>query len=167
MTAVIEYPETKEHPAFQANLRVNFISGEGERSSTKIIGSEGVIDLDDDQGFTIHKSKMPVAPGIGGWDSLETFPEAMQKNLLSNYNAKYSAVDQQAVSIPGVTYHSPDGYNSSNDHFANFMDAIRTGKPVVEDAVFGFRAAAPALACNESYFNNKVIHWDAENMKVV
>jgi len=167
MTAVIEYPATKEHPAFQANLRVNFISGEGERSATKIIGSEGVINLDDDQGFTIYKSKMPVAPGIGGWDSLYTYPEAMQKKLLDDYNKKYSAADKLAPSLAPVTYHSPQGYNSSNDHFANFMDAIRTGKPVVEDAVFGFRAAAPALACNDSYFHNKVIHWDAEHMKVM
>lgn len=167
MSAVIEYPATKEHPAFQVNLRVNFISGEGERSSTKIIGSEGVIDLQDDQGFTIHKSKMPAAPGIGGWDSLDTFPEAMQKQLMADYNAKYTAADQRAPSLQDVTYHSPEGYNSSNDHFANFMDSIRTGKPVVEDAVFGFRAAAPALACNESYFHNKVIHWDAEKMMVV
>ncbi len=167
MTAVIEYPATKEHPPFQANLRVNFISGEGERSATKIIGSEGVINLDDDQGFTIYKSKMPLAPGIGGWDSLYTYPEAMQKKLLDEYNKKYSAADKQAPSLAPVTYHSPQGYNSSNDHFANFMDAIRTGKPVVEDAVFGFRAAAPALACNDSYFHNKVIHWDAEHMKVV
>ena len=167
MTAVIEYPATKEHPAFQANLRVNFISGEGERSATKIIGSEGVINLDDDQGFTIFKSKMPVAPGIGGWDSLYTYPEAMQKNLLDEYNKKYSAADKRAPNLAPLTYHSPQGYNSSNDHFANFMDAIRTGKPVVEDAVFGFRAAAPALACNDSYFHNKVIHWDAKNMKVV
>jgi hypothetical protein len=44
---------------------------------------------------------------------------------------------------------------------------MRTGKPVVENAEFGFRAAAPALACNESYFQNKVIHWDPVNMKLV
>ncbi|MDB5139767.1 MAG: oxidoreductase [Mucilaginibacter sp.] len=167
MSAVIEYPESKEHPAFQVTLRVNFISGEGERSSTKIIGSEGVLFMDDDQGFTISKNKMPVAPGIGGWDSLSTFPEAMQKKLMDNYNTKYSAADRQSPSLPGVTYHSPEGYNSSNDHFANFMDAIRTGKPVVEDAIFGFRAAAPCLACNDSYFQNKVIHWDPVNMKLV
>jgi len=167
MSAVIEYPNTKEHPAFQVALRVNFISGEGERSSTKIIGSEGVIDLDDDQGFTIHKNKMAVAPGIGGWDSLGTFTEAMQKQLLDNYNAKYSAADKQRPVLPGVTYQSPAGYNSSNDHFANFMDSIRNGKPVVEDAIFGFRAAAPCLACNDSYFQNKVIHWDPENMRLI
>jgi hypothetical protein len=37
---------------------------------------------------------------------------------------------------------------------------------VVEDAAFGFRAAAPALACNESYFQKKIIQWDPVNMKL-
>ena len=45
------------------------------------------------------------------------------------------------------------------DHFTNFFDAVRTSKPVVEDAVFGFRAAAPALACNESYFTKKIVKY--------
>ncbi len=168
MSAVINYPQTKEHPAFQATLRVNFISGEGEKTTTKIIGSEGVIELyGEGDGFTINKHKLSVAPGIGGWDSLYTYPEAMQKALMDDYNKKYSAADQQTPVIPSVNYAAPQGYNASNDHFANFMDSIRTGKPVVENAVFGFRAAAPALSCNDSYFENKVINWDAENMKVV
>jgi predicted dehydrogenase len=168
MSAVIDYPETPEHAPFQATLRVNFISGEGDRTSTKIIGSEGVIDLfGEGDGFTIHKNKVTVAPGIGGWDSLTTYPEAMQKTLLANYNSKYSAADQQRQKFDPITYSAPQGYNASNDHFANFMDSIRTGKPVVENATFGFRAAAPALSCNESLFQNKVIHWDAENMKLV
>jgi predicted dehydrogenase len=168
MSAVIEYPETKEHPAFQAILRVNFISGEGERTSTKIIGSEGVIDLSNEgDGFTIHNNKLSVAPGIGGWDSFNTYTAAMQKSLMDEYNKKYSAADQQRPNLPGTTYHAPDGYSANIDHFNNFLDGIRLGKPIVEDAIFGFRAAAPALACNESYFQNKVIHWDANKMMLI
>jgi len=167
MNAVIQYPHSKEHPAFEVSLRVNFISGDGEHSSTRVTGSEGVMDLSDEDGFTIRKSKMSVAPGIGGWDSLFTFPEAMQKSLLEAYNKKYSEADKQSPSIPNVTYAVPQGYNTSHEHFANFFDSMRTGKPVVEDAVFGFRAAAPCLACNDSYFQNKVIHWDPENMRVI
>jgi hypothetical protein len=127
-----------------------------------------VIDLfGEGEGFTIHKNKLTTAPGIGGWDSLSTYPDAMQKALMEAYNKKYSPADQQRQNLAPVTFSAPPGYNASNEHFANFMDSIRTGKPVVEDAVFGFRAAAPALSCNESYFQNKVIHWDAEQMKVV
>jgi predicted dehydrogenase len=167
MSAVIHYGETKEHPAFQVTLRVNFISGEGDHSTTKIVGSEGVMDLMGDDSFSIRKSKMPVATGIGGWDSLSTFTEAQQKALMDDYNKRFSQADQQQPTLPGESYRAPEGYNASNDHFANFFDSIRTGKPVVEDAVFGFRAAAPCLACNDSYFENKVIKWNAEEMKIV
>ncbi len=168
MSAVIHYGETKEHPAFQVTLRVNFISGEGDHTSTKIVGSEGVIDLGGEgDSFTIRKNRMPIATGIGGWDSLETYPLAQQKLLLDAYNNKYSANDQQAPVIPDVSYRAPEGYNASNDHFANFFESVRNGKPVVENAVFGFRAAAPALACNDSYFEGKIIRWDAENMKII
>jgi hypothetical protein len=38
------------------------------------------------------------------------------------------------------------------------------GKAVLEDATFSFRAAAPALLCNESYFS-KVIQWDLVEMQ--
>lgn len=167
MSAVIHYGETKEHPAFQVTLRVNFVSGEGEHSTTKIYGSDGVLDLGDGEGFTLRRNKMSVAPGIGGWDSLMTYPEAEQKKILDDYNKRYTAAQKEGQHDQDVVFKAPDGYNASNDHFANFFESIRTGKPVVEDAVFGFRAAAPALACNESYFQKKVIHWDAENMKVV
>jgi predicted dehydrogenase len=167
MTAVIHYPETKEHPSFQVSLQVNFISGEGEVGYTRMIGSEGVIDISDESAFTIHKNKMPAAPGYGGWDSFETYPMAMQKAIVDDYNKKYSAADQQRPKGETITYQSPDGYNSLYDHFDNFFDSMRTGKPVVENVEFGFRAAAPALACNESYFQNKIIRWDPENMKLV
>ncbi len=43
---------------------------------------------------------------------------------------------------------------------------MRNGKPVVEDATFGLRAAGPALAVNESYFKKKLITWDPDKMKI-
>lgn len=168
MTGIIQYPETKEHPSFQLALQVNFISGQGEVGYTRLVGSEGVIDISDDTSFTIHKRKMPEAPGYGGWDSFDTYTKTMQQAIVDDYNKRYpNAAAQQEPKTDTITYQSPDNYNSSVAHFENFFDSMRTGKPVVEDAEFGFRAAAPALACNESYFQNKVIHWDGENMKLV
>jgi hypothetical protein len=37
---------------------------------------------------------------------------------------------------------------------------------VIEDAVFGFRAAGAALLSNLSYEHNSVVHWDPEAMKL-
>jgi hypothetical protein len=91
----------------------------------------------------------------------------MQTALEQEYNQKYSADDKKRPTKADIEFTAPPGYSEHLDHFTNFFDAVRTGKPVVEDAAFGFRAAAPSLACNDSYFQKKIISWDPVNMKVL
>ena len=165
MPAIMVYPESKEHPAFQVMLRVNFISGGGDRGVTRFIGSEGVIDQGW-SGITVTRNSMPKAPGIGGWDALMTYPKDMQDKLLKQYNERYSEADRKRPVKEPIKFKAPEGYNEHLDHFTNFFDGVRTGKAVVEGAEFGFRAAAPCLAANDSYFQKKVIHWDPVKMKL-
>ncbi|MFM9907906.1 MAG: Gfo/Idh/MocA family protein [Chitinophagaceae bacterium] len=165
MTAILEYPDSKEHPAFQVMLRVNFVSGIGEKGVTRYIGSEGAIDVGW-SGITLNHSIMSKAPGIGGWDSLDTYPLAMQETLKQQYDAKYSAEDKKRPVKPSIKFNQPQDFDEHVEHFANFFDGLRTGKSVIEDPVFGFRAAGPCLAVNDSYFQKKVISWDPVNMKV-
>jgi predicted dehydrogenase len=166
MTAIMDYPATAQHPPFQVLLRVNFISGLGDKGLTRFIGSEGAIDFNGGE-FVIRHSKMPKAPGYGGWDAFETYPEAMQKEIVNRYDQQYSKEDRSVTQAKDIVYKAPAGYSDSLDHFINFFESVRSKKPVVEDAIFGFRAAAPCLACNDSYFKKRVINWDAEKMKVV
>ena len=166
MTAIMQYPEAKEHPAFQVMLRVNFVSGQGEKGITRFIGNEGVIEMTDN-GFNITHSKMSKAPGIGGWDALYSYPQAMQDELVKNYNLKYTAEEQKRPVVPDINYVAPEGFDEHKEHFINFFDGVREGKPLVEGPEFAFRAAAPTLACNDSYFQKKIINWDPVNMKVV
>jgi len=165
-TSIMDYAEKPEHPAFQVMLRVNFISGDGGRSSVKFIGSEGVLEKSWD-GISITHSILPKAPGIGGWDALTTYPQAMQDELKKRYDQQWSAADQQAPVKAPIKFKKPEGYSEHVDHFVNFFEAVRSGNPVIEDPVTAFRAAAPCLASNDSYFQKKIIYWDAENMKVV
>jgi predicted dehydrogenase len=165
MAGVMQYPQTAEHPEFQVMLRVDFISGNNESGGTQFIGSEGVLTMEDN-GFTIRHHKMSKAPGIGGWDALETYPKQMQDELLKAYNEKWSAADQKDQTEPDTVFRVPDHYDEHLDHFGHFFDGVRSNTPVVEDPVFGFRAAAPCLAANDSYFENKIIHWDPVNMKL-
>jgi predicted dehydrogenase len=166
MTGIMQYPETPEHPAFELTLQVNFVSGTGGQEMIKFVGEEGTMDIGG-RGIKVHHSKMAKAPGIGGWDALATYPKAMQEKLLAQYNEKWSAEDKKRPMKPDFEYRQPEGFDEHLQHFTNFFDGVRTGKPVVEDAVFGFRAAAPCLACNDSYFQKKIINWDPENMKIV
>ncbi len=166
MSGVLQYPDCAEHPAFQLTLQVNFISGTGGQQRTQLVGSEGVIVVKGND-ISIKKNIMPEAPGFGGYDSVFTFPENLQQEMQAAYDAKWTAEQRKRPVQMDMEYKAPAGYSDHLDHFTNFFDAIRTDKQVVEDATFGFRAAAPALACNESYFNKQVIRWNPESMELV
>jgi predicted dehydrogenase len=165
MSGVLQYPDSKEHAAFQMTLQVNFISGTGGQEIIQLVGSEGIIIVRGNN-ITIKHSLLPEAPGFGGYDSLFTFSKKMQADMQKEYDAKWTAEQQNRKTKEDIIFKAPAGYSDHLDHFTNFFDSIRTGKPVVEDAEFGFRAAAPALACNESYFKKKIIHWDPVQLKL-
>jgi hypothetical protein len=63
-------------------------------------------------------------------------------------------------------YVAPAGYSDQYDHFKNFFASVRSRKPVVEDAVFGYRAAGAALLSNLSIERHAVVRWDPEAMKL-
>ena len=63
-------------------------------------------------------------------------------------------------------YVAAKGYSDSYDHFHNFFDSVRSRKPVVEDAEFGFRAAGAALLSNVSLEKGNVVHWNPNTMKL-
>ena len=67
-----------------------------------------------------------------------------------------------------LVYKAEEGYKGAHfDHHYNWIHAIRTHGEVAENPLFGYRAAAPALLCNRSYFENKIIQWDPESLKVI
>ena len=166
MLGAYDYPETKQHPAFNVQMRVNFIDGSGGGSHIRLIGSEGVMTVSGG-GIHIAKSKLDPNPGYGGWDSYFTFSEATQKEFKKWYEANYPDPPAAMNSPRELDFAAPRGYSDHYDHFVNFFNGIRNGGHIVEDATFGLRAAGPALASNKSYFEEKIINWDPENMKVI
>ncbi|MEO8766581.1 MAG: Gfo/Idh/MocA family oxidoreductase [Ginsengibacter sp.] len=167
MTAIMEYPETKEHPKFLLTLRVNFASGAGEQTQIRFIGDEGVMNLGSSD-VSVQYNLLPKAPGMAdGWDAITTYPIEMQKSLLEDYNNKYSKEEREAPVKDSISFSAPAGQDKHLNHFNQFFDSVRNGSPVFEDAEFGFRAAAPCLACNDSYFQNRSVHWDPLQMKEI
>lgn len=158
---LLDYPETTSHPAFNLALRVNFVDGSGGKSLTRLVGSEGSIELDP-RSITLRKKKLPTAPGY----RINTFSDKMQKEFVQEYDEKYSGVKPELVPPGEMTYAAPEGYDMRDDHFANWFNVIRNGGKTIEDSVFGMRAAGPALAANVSLYDNKIVHWDPENMQI-
>lgn len=164
MTALLDYPETEAHPKFQVQLQVDFADGSGGGEYTRFIGTEGMMEMDGNS-FQVKTQLLPKAPGYGGWDSFNTFPEAIQQEFVKEYDKRYPPDTRLAQTEPDISYAAPDGYDERLDHMHNFFQAVQGGPPVVEDASFGFRACAPAIACNLSYFEKQIIHWDPVQMK--
>jgi predicted dehydrogenase len=158
MLAMYDYPKTGTHPAFTLSLKVNFAEGAGDNQAFRFIGPDGVITIGDNA-VTLSRRQPPKEPG----ETSETFAKATQQAFLNEYRAKYP--DHPELRMRGdEVYAAPPRYSADEDHFRNFFDAVRTRRPVVEDAVFGLRAAGPALLANHSYFENRPIGWDAEKM---
>ncbi|MBO3099180.1 Gfo/Idh/MocA family protein [Gelidibacter pelagius] len=154
LLGMFDYPDTKEHPAFNLSLRCNFVDGTSGTTYLKLVGSKGSMDVEWDR-VTLKRN--------AGGESDDPFLAAKAKEE----GAVQS--DRKKMEPPLTTvYNAQSGYKGAHyDHFANFFDAIRNNGTVAEDPLFGFRAAAPALLCNESYEKNAFIGWDPEKMKQI
>lgn len=157
MLGLFDYPE-----GFNLSLRVNFVDGGEESEGLIFTGSEGTMEI---AGNSVSVSRVPRAKEPGY--TITTFPEAMQKEFLKQYRAKYPVVHPEGLPPARVeSYVAPAGYSDSYDHFRNFFASVRSRKPVVEDAVFGYRAAGAALLSNLSYQRGAVVGWDPMAMKL-
>jgi predicted dehydrogenase len=158
MLALYDYPKTASHPAFTLSLKVNFAEGAGDAYVFRFVGPEGVLTIGDN---SVTLSRRPAAREPG--QTAESFAKATQDAYMKEYRAKYPDKPELQPRAD-ETYAAPQRYNSTEDHFRNFFDAVRSRRPVVEDAVFGLRAAGPALLANLSYFESRAIGWNADKM---
>lgn len=163
MLAMLDYPATAQHPEFTLALRVNFKSGvPQEQFGFRFVGSQGVMTTSM-SGIVVENSPEETEPGFG----VGTFPKAVQERFLREYRAKYPTRTPSAEAMKPdrrSTYNTPSGHNAHREHHRSFQESIRKGKPSVEDAVFGFRAAGPALLANTSYYEKRICKWDPEGM---
>lgn len=164
LLGLFDYPKTSTHPAFSMNFRVSFADGGTDQNGWgtwvyRFVGSDGVIELGDD--LVVKRMPRSKEPGT----SIDTFALATQDAFMQEYRKQYPRSDAELIELPEVKFAPPRRYDERLDHFRNFFNAMRSRQPVVEDAAYGFRAAAPALMANVSYFENRIVEWDAETMK--
>jgi hypothetical protein len=113
---------------------------------------------------SVNRVPRETEPGL----TIDTYSLDMQKKLRDAYRAKYPRQHPQGAPPAGFEkYVAAEGYSDQFDHFSNFFASVRSRKPVVEDAVFGFRAAGAALLSNLSIEKDAICHWDPEAMKIV
>jgi predicted dehydrogenase len=163
MVGLFDYPETKSHPPFTMSLQVNFADGTGGSQEFRFVGDEGIMTISG-SGVSVSRRAAETEPGY----TIDTFAGAQQKAFLEAYRKTYPVPGEVVLSESGETrYQPPRSYDDRREHFARFFHAMRTKGRVVEDATFGYRAAAPALLCNMSYREGRTLGWDPERMRPV
>jgi len=158
MLGLFDYKE-----GFNLSLRVNFVDGGEESEGLIFTGSEGTMEI---AGNSVSVNRVPRErdPGL----TVYTFAESMQKKMIAEHAAQYPPAHPEGE--PPVGYEkfvAPQGYSDNYDHFKNFFASVRSRQPVVEDAVFGFRAAGAALLSNLSIERGAIVKWDPEAMKLL
>ncbi|HEY1952783.1 MAG TPA: Gfo/Idh/MocA family oxidoreductase [Gemmatimonadaceae bacterium] len=121
----------------------------------RIQGSRGLLE--------VTGSSVTFTPqlGIDTYPSYYTgsFPRAMREEYLKRWHAEN---DEKLAKLPpqeSMTYRMAD-FDDLRPHLANYFDAVRTRRPVVEDVVFGHNAALACHMANESYFRKTSVTWD-------
>jgi len=166
-----QYPETDSHPEFTCVLQSNLADGGGTGTQFLFIGDEGSLEVSPESSIRLNRvprSEPTINQLVRGYNSVSTFAEADQKRFEEQLiAAERNKVAYQPEMNHTEEYRTPSGYDMRLDHFVNFFDSIRNGAPMVQDAVKGFRAAAPSLLTNTSLREERIMRWDPENLRVV
>jgi predicted dehydrogenase len=164
LTCVVDYPKAASHPAFNLQIRVNFVAGGEAGNSLRLVGTEGALTFAGGS-LTLSRTPFSTRPEYGGYDSLSTFPKAVQDEFVRRYRLQNYDVPRDVDEPDAVVYTPPQNYDDRDDHWANLIAAVRDGKPIVENATYGLRAAGPSLAANESFFSSRIVAWDPQKLE--
>ena len=124
-------------------------------------GSKGILELTEFSLTFYPQSGLDTAPSYYA----SGFPRAMREEYFKKWHQEHDPVPGKEPALEGVTYRS-DSWDDEKPHLWNFFQAVRSRKPVVEDAVFGHNAALACHLANESYFRRSAVYWDAASKSI-
>src|SRR5467141_451489 len=151
-----------DYPNFRVVLRCNlnnegggFLGFYGTKGTMVIKDSTLTVKLQDTR-------PQPESYSIYGWPA-KLRDEYLKK--LHEENPLPAPLDFR-VDEEVETFATPPGYDPVPDHQANFFNAVRSRKPVVENEVFGNNAAIGCHLANYAYFSKSVAVWDPGAKKI-
>ena len=124
-------------------------------------GSKGILEMTEfGLSFTPQSGK-DTAPSYYA----NGFPHAMRQAYEKKWREENTPKLGEEPMPESLTFKGPD-FDDVKPHLWNFFQAVRSRKPVVEDALFGHYAALACHMANESYFRQQGVHWDASTKTI-
>jgi hypothetical protein len=139
------------------NLHCNQNNDSGD--VTAWYGREGALRI---QGNTLTFIPQDTRPQPE-WYSMNGWTAELKKKY---YDDWWAAHPQKNDAPLTETYSTPQGYDDSVAHVANFFHGVETREKVMEDEVFGNNTAIACHMANHSYFHREVAKWDPESKTI-
>ncbi|HEV2399487.1 MAG TPA: Gfo/Idh/MocA family oxidoreductase [Candidatus Sulfotelmatobacter sp.] len=152
-----------EYPKFRVTVRCNLNNAGGEFIG--FYGTKGTMIIKDN---TLSYKPEDTRPEPEGY-SIYGWPKNLRDQYLAKWHDEHPDTPplESKVDDIGESYVTPPGYSDTVDHQANFFNAVRTRKPVVENEVFGNNTSIGCHLANFAYFNKSVAVWDQAGKKIV
>jgi len=128
---------------------------------TRFMGSKGVIELTE---FGLSYSPQPGVDLSPSYYS-GSFPARLRTPYLAQWHQEHDPKPGQEPAPESLIFKGND-YDDLRPHLWNFFEAVRSRKPVLQDAVFGHNAALGCHMANESYFRKKPVYWDSTSQSI-
>jgi predicted dehydrogenase len=142
-------------------MRLNL--GTAMPETYRIQGSKGILEVTGSTlTFTPQSGKDTYPSYYTG-----SYPRAMRDAYLKKWHEENDPkLGAREPMSEAVSFRGPD-FDDLTPHLWNYFEAVRSRKPVVEDALFGHNAALACHMANESYFRKGAVTWDDASKKIV
>jgi predicted dehydrogenase len=141
------------------SMRLNL--GTAIQEVYRIHGSKGILDITSTTVTFTPQSGTDTNPSYYA----SSYPRALRDAYVKKWHEDNDPKLGQQPMFEAITIRGPH-FDDTRPHLWNFFEAVRSRKPVVEDAVFGHHAALACHMANESYFRKSAVTWDAASRTI-
>ena len=125
----------------------------------RFMGPKGILDASETELRLSPQSGEDEAPSY----YTAGYPSKMREEYLEKWHKAHPEPKRETL----IQTFKGNSWDDQRPHMQAFFDAVRSRKPVVEDAVFGNHAAIACHMANESYFRGAKVTWDAAGNRIV
>src|SRR5215831_16496281 len=127
----------------------------------RFMGPKGILDAGE---FELRHSQQTGEDTDPSYYSF-SFPAKMREQYVKEWHAEHDPKLGHEPVREDTLYKGHD-WDDMRPHLNVFFEAVKSRKPVTEDAVFGNNAAIACHMANESYFRQKPVTWDAASKTI-
>jgi predicted dehydrogenase len=125
-------------------------------------GSKGILEVTEYTITYYPQSGKDTAPS---YYAAASFPQPYREQYVKQWHEQNDPPPGKEPLPEGYAYKG-DSWDDLKPHLWVYFQAVRSRKPVVEDAVFGHNAALACHMSNTSYFKKSTVTWDASSGQI-